>query len=134
MFDQGTLVLEGVALAQMVEFVVEVLVDFAGGAVFYQEAAEDAEAAHPHYLAVFPGRNISHRRSPFTSLQMRGEKTIPRHPRIRRPLPLPETPMSPDPPRSRQLPRPRARVHSHRLADDEPIGDELADRLAGIGV
>jgi hypothetical protein len=26
------------------------------------------------------------------------------------------------------------RVHSHGLADDEAIGDELADRLAGVGV
>ena len=31
--DQGTLVLEGVTLAEMVEFVVEVLVDLAGRAV-----------------------------------------------------------------------------------------------------
>lgn len=42
--------------------------------------------------------------------------------------------MSANPPRSSQLPRPCARVHRNGLADDEAIGDELADRLAGIGV
>ena len=49
--DEGTLVLEGVTLAQVVELVVEVLVDLAGGAVLDQQAAEDAETAHPHDLA-----------------------------------------------------------------------------------
>lgn len=53
MFDQSTFMLESVTLAQMVEFVVEMLVDLAGGAVFDQKTAEDAEAAHPHHLAVY---------------------------------------------------------------------------------
>lgn len=53
MLNKSTLVLEGVTLAQMVQVVVEVLVDFAGSAIFDQEAAEDAETAHPHNLAVF---------------------------------------------------------------------------------
>lgn len=52
MLNKSTLVLEGVTLAQMVELVVEVLVDFAGSAVFDKETAEDTEAAHPHDLAV----------------------------------------------------------------------------------
>ena len=34
MLNECTLVLEGVTLAEMVEFVVEVLVNLAGGAVF----------------------------------------------------------------------------------------------------
>lgn len=42
--------------------------------------------------------------------------------------------MSPNPPRSRQLPGPSARVHSDGLADDEAIGYKFADGLAGIGV
>lgn len=33
-----------------------------------------------------------------------------------------------------QLTRTGARVHGDRLLDDEAIGDELADRLAGVGV
>lgn len=50
--DEGTLVLEGVTLAQVVELVVEVLVDLAGGTVLDQQATEDTETAHPHDLAV----------------------------------------------------------------------------------
>lgn len=42
--------------------------------------------------------------------------------------------MSPNPPGSSQLPRAGTRVHGDLFADDEPIGDELADGLAGIGV
>ena len=50
MLDQGTLVLEGISFAQMVELVIEVLVDLARGAVFDQEATEDSEATHPLHL------------------------------------------------------------------------------------
>lgn len=42
--------------------------------------------------------------------------------------------MPANPPRCRQLPRPRAGVHRDRLADDEAIGNELADCLTGVGV
>lgn len=52
MLNEGTLVLEGVTLAQVVELVVEVLVDLAGGAVLDQQTTEDTETAHPHNLAV----------------------------------------------------------------------------------
>lgn len=57
MLNEGTLVLEGVTLAQVVELVVKVLVDLAGGAVLDQQTTEDTEAAHPHNLAV---RIVSH--------------------------------------------------------------------------
>jgi hypothetical protein len=40
--NQRTLVLECVTLAQVVEFVVEVLVDFAGGAILDEETTEDS--------------------------------------------------------------------------------------------
>lgn len=50
--NEGTLVLEGVTLAQVVELVVEVLVDLAGSTVLDQQAAEDTELAHPLDLAV----------------------------------------------------------------------------------
>lgn len=57
MLNEGTLVLEGVTLAQVVELVVKVLVDLAGGAVLDQQTTEDTETAHPHNLAV---RIVSH--------------------------------------------------------------------------
>lgn len=44
--------LESVTLAQVIEFVVEVLVYLAAGTVLDQEAAKDAKAAHPDDLAV----------------------------------------------------------------------------------
>jgi len=50
--DEGTLVLEGVTLAEMVQLVVEVLVDLSGGTVLDEETAEDTEATHPEDLAV----------------------------------------------------------------------------------
>lgn len=47
MFDQRTLVLEGVTLAQLVEFVVKVFVDLAGGTVLDKKASENTQASHP---------------------------------------------------------------------------------------
>jgi hypothetical protein len=46
-FNERTLVLEGVTLAELVELVVEVLVDLAGGAVFAEETAKDTKTSHP---------------------------------------------------------------------------------------
>ena len=51
-FNESTLVLEGVTLGQEVELVVEVLVDLSGGTVLDEETAEDTETAHPENLAV----------------------------------------------------------------------------------
>ena len=59
MLNEGTLVLEGVTLAEEVQLVVEVLVDLSGGAVLDQKAAEDTETAHPQDLAVFRVSNYS---------------------------------------------------------------------------
>lgn len=58
MLNKGTLVLEGVTLAQVVELVVKMLVDLAGSAVLDQEAAEDTLAAHPDDLAVEEGPSV----------------------------------------------------------------------------
>ena len=44
--------LEGVTLAQVIEFVVQVLVDLAAGTVLDEETSENAKAAHPDDLAV----------------------------------------------------------------------------------
>lgn len=46
--DQSALVLEGVTLAQVVELVVKVLVDLAGGTVADEQTTENTHAAHPH--------------------------------------------------------------------------------------
>lgn len=51
MLNQSTLVLEGVTLAQVVELVVKVLVDLAGGAVADEQTTKDTHAAHPEDLA-----------------------------------------------------------------------------------
>ena len=53
MLNERTLVLERISLAQMIELMIEMFVNFARGAVLDQQAAEDAEATHPHYLATF---------------------------------------------------------------------------------
>jgi hypothetical protein len=45
-------VLEGVTLAQVVKLVVKVLVNLAAGTILHEEAAENAESAHPNNLAV----------------------------------------------------------------------------------
>ena len=50
-FDQSTLVLEGVTLAQLVEFVIEVLVDLASSAILDQKTSENTQASHPEDLA-----------------------------------------------------------------------------------
>lgn len=52
MLDQGALVLEGVTLAELVEFVVKVLVDLASGTVLDEKASKDTETSHPENLAV----------------------------------------------------------------------------------
>lgn len=42
--------------------------------------------------------------------------------------------MSANPPRSGELTGPSAAVHRDRLADNETIGDELANGLTGVGI
>ena len=54
MFDQSALVLEGVTLAQLVEFVVEVLVNLASSSVLDKKTSENTQASHPEDLAVNP--------------------------------------------------------------------------------
>lgn len=59
---------------------------------------------------------------------------IRRHTGVSGTLPLSETPVSSDPPGKVELTGARARVHGDGLADDEAIGNELSDGLAGVGV
>jgi hypothetical protein len=53
-FNESTLVLEGVTLREVVQLVVEVLVDLAGGTVLDEKTAEDTKTAHPENLAINP--------------------------------------------------------------------------------
>lgn len=57
--NQSTLVLEGVTLAQVVQLVVQVLVDLAGGTVADEQTTEDTHAAHPEDLAVERENSVS---------------------------------------------------------------------------
>lgn len=106
--DKGALVLKGVTLAQVVELVVQVLVDLAAGAVLDEETAENSEAAHPQNLR--------------------------RHTGVGGTLALTVTTVAADSAGKVELTGPRARVHRHGLSDDEAIGDQLADGLAGVGI
>jgi len=48
--DEAPLVLESVALARVVQLVVEVFVDLTGSTVLDEQATENTHAAHPEYL------------------------------------------------------------------------------------
>ena len=61
-------------------------------------------------------------------------QAVPRHPSITRTLSLPKPSVSPNPSSGSQFPRTCTGMHSDLLANDEAIGDELADCLAGVGV
>ena len=67
MFHQCTLVLECVTFAQLVELVVEVLIDLAGGSVLDKKASENSEASHPKDLAVILGGSV---KSSATTMQI----------------------------------------------------------------
>jgi hypothetical protein len=101
-------VLESVTLAAVVQLVVQVLVDLAAGTVLDQETAEDTEAAHPENLLGHAG--------------------------ISGTLSLAVTAVAALPSGQVQLASSGSRVLGHGLPDDEAIGDELADGLAGVGV
>lgn len=108
MLDQGALVLESITLAGVVQLVVKVLVNLAAGAVLDKKTAEDPETAHPEYLL--------------------------RHTSIGSTLPLTVATVAAFSSGQVQLTGAGPRVHRHGLADNETIGDELSDRLTGVGV
>jgi hypothetical protein len=106
--NEGTLVLEGVTLAAVVQLVVEVLVDLSAGTVLDQKTAEDSEAAHPEDLAGHTG--------------------------IGGTLTLTVTTVSALSSGEVQLAGARSRVLGDGLSDDKAIGDELSDGLTRVGV
>jgi hypothetical protein len=126
--NESALVLEGVTLAQVVELVVKVLVDLAGGTVLDQQATENALAAHPDDLAV-GGLSVS-----AVVAMVEDGAAIPGHTGVLGTLSLTETTVATEAASGVQLTGAGARVHGDGLADDEAIGDELADGLAGVGV
>lgn len=148
MLNEGALVLEGVTLAQVVQLVVEVLVDLAAGTVLDEEAAEDTEAAHPKDLAVI--RPHQHPAQPYffrfpqihatkfvpshQDRPNRGSACLPRHTSVLGTLPLTVATVTTDAASGVQLPSAATGVHGNRLADDEAIGNQLADGLAGVGI
>lgn len=108
MLNEGTLVLEGVTLAAVVQLVVEVLVDLAAGTVLDEKTAEDSEAAHPENLAG--------------------------HTSVGSTLALTVATVSALPSGKVELAGTGSGMLGHGLSDDETIGDELSDRLARVGV
>ena len=133
--------LEGVTLAQVVELVVKVLVDLAGGAVADEQTTEDTHAAHPEDLAIKREENKS------ASLLLRTKSTlfgsrvfrieiscIPGHTGVLGTLALTQTAVTTDAAGLVELTGAGAGVHGDGLADDEAIADELADGLTGVGV
>lgn len=100
--------LESVTLAQVVQFVVEVLVDLSRSAVLHEETAEDTHAAHPEDLAGHTGVGSTLSLTVATVSALSSGKV--------------------------QLAGTASRVHGDRLSDDEAIGDELSNRLARVGI
>ena len=141
-FNESTLVLEGVTLGQVVQLVVKVLVDLSGGTVLDEETAEDTETAHPDDLAIdirvskqSPSSSlISHKETPPSPLWSWYRDCVPWHTSVLGTLPLTETTVATNSSSGGQLPGAGTRVHGDGLADDEAIGDEFADGLAGVGV
>ena len=143
--NEGTLVLEGVTLAQVVELVVEVLVDLAGGTVADEETTENTHAAHPEDLAkqrkkkatsATASRFQFHRASPRQAGGRRKTKVVcvPGHTGILGTLALTQTAVTAVAAGLVELTGAGTGVHGDGLADDQAIADELADGLARVGV
>ena len=106
--NEGALVLEGVTLAQVVQLVVEVLVDLAAGAVLDEKTTEDTKAAHPENLRGHTGVGSTLSLTVATVAANSAGKV--------------------------ELASTGAGVHRDGLSDDEAIGNQLADRLARVGI
>jgi hypothetical protein len=138
--NQTPLVLECVALGEMVQLVVQVLVNLPARTVLDEQSSEDSHAAHPQDLTDSVSANLPDHSSPSnTHCNSEGYcqecgHNVRRHSRLSGTFPLAKATVATDPAGEVELTRTRARVHGDRLADDEAIGDELADGLARVGV
>ena len=108
MLNQRPLMLERVPLTEMIQLMIQMLVDLATGPILHQQAPQHSQPPHPEDLL--------------------------RHACVRGTLPLAEAAVSANAASSGEFSRTGSRVHGDLLADDEAIGDELADGLAGVGV
>ncbi len=122
--------LECVTFAKMVEFVVQMLVDLPASTILHKKTAENSESSHPNDLAREHSVSILF---PFALCLIR-ELCIPWHTSIRSTFPFTKTTMSTNSSSSLKITGSRSRVHSNRLANDEAIGDELPNGLAGVCV
>jgi len=105
---EDALVLEDVTLALHVKVMVQVLVDLLCLAVAHEQTTQDAHASDPNDFL--------------------------RHASVGRALSLPGPGVASLAPRFRILAHARARVHRHRLANDQPVLDELANVLTGVSI
>lgn len=71
---------------------------------------------------------------PFLPIPPKVGTNLRRHPSVGGTLPLTETSVATDTAGGSELTGAGTRVHGDGLADDEAIGDELADGVAGVGV
>jgi hypothetical protein len=120
-------VLEGVTLAEVIQFMVEVLVNLAAGTILDEETTEDTQTAHPDDLAISISEYVQ-------CLLRPKDFSIPWHTSIRSTLPLTKTTMPTNSSRSSEFPCARSRVHGNGLSDDEAICNELSDGLTRVGV
>jgi hypothetical protein len=140
-FNEGTLVLEGVTLAEEVEFVVKVLVDLATGTVLDEETAENTETTHPDDLAVIQTRqqgipkSFSVYSATEMSISMPTEhfSNVPWHTGVLATLSLSHTSVTTDSSRLVQGTGASAGVCGNWLADDKAIFGKFADSLTGVG-
>jgi len=102
--NEGTLVLEGVTLGEVVQLVVKMLIDLASSSVLDQQTTKDTESSHPEDLG--------------------------RHTGISGTLSLTEAGVASSLAGLVEETGSRPRVHVVWLLDDQAIGDEPADGLA----
>ena len=147
-FNESTLVLEGVTLGQVVQLVVKVLVDLSGGTVLEEETAEDTETAHPDDLAIdirvskqSPSSSlISHKETPPSPLWSWYRDCVPWHTSVLGTLPLTETTVATNSSSGGQLPGAGLDVLARRVdgrlgaVGEQRVDDRLAVGLTGVGV
>jgi len=104
MFDECSLVLECVTLAEVVQLVIEVLVNLPASTVLHEKTTKNTKSSHPQNLAW--------------------------HTSICGTLPLTETTMSTDTSSSLEFAGAGSRVHGYWLSDDKAISNEFANGLA----
>lgn len=108
MLDNGSLVLEGVTLGELVELVVQVLVNLALLSVLGEQSSDDSLSSHPEDLLG--------------------------HSSVGGTLSLTETGVSAGSLGLSQSSGSGSRVHGVGLSDNETVGNELSDLLSGVSV